>query len=121
MKTSNMGHHNRYERTVSSGLVFCGNTDVKGNSKSSFPLNKILLSLIEEEMELSYRSQNCLNNAGIKLMGQLVQKSESELLALKNFGRKSLKEIHEALTAMGLTLEMKLDFPPWNQDSNTDE
>ncbi len=121
MNKSSIIHRDRYERTVSSGLVFSGNTDVKGNSKKTFPLNKILLSLIEEELELSYRSQNCLNNAGIKLMGQLVQKSESELLALKNFGRKSLKEIHEDLTAMGLTLEMKLDFPPWNQDNDTDE
>ncbi|MCC6749824.1 MAG: DNA-directed RNA polymerase subunit alpha [Deltaproteobacteria bacterium] len=62
-----------------------------------------------EELELSVRSANCLQNANIKLIGQLVQKSEAEMLKTKNFGRKSLKEIKEILGTMGLGLGMKLD------------
>ena len=65
-----------------------------------------------EELELSVRSANCLKNAGIKLIGELVSKSESEMLKTQNFGRKSLNEIKDLLTEMGLTLGMKLDnFP----------
>jgi DNA-directed RNA polymerase subunit alpha len=62
-----------------------------------------------EELELSVRSANCLQNANIKLIGQLVQKTEAEMLKTKNFGRKSLKEIKEILASMGLNLGMKLD------------
>jgi len=62
-----------------------------------------------EELELSVRSANCLQNANIKLIGQLVQKTEAEMLKTKNFGRKSLKEIKEILSGMGLSLGMKLD------------
>ncbi|MCK5798527.1 MAG: DNA-directed RNA polymerase subunit alpha [Deltaproteobacteria bacterium] len=62
-----------------------------------------------DELELSVRSANCLQNASIKFIGQLVQKSEGEMLKTKNFGRKSLKEIKEILSAMGLGLGMKLD------------
>ncbi|MFH1132699.1 MAG: DNA-directed RNA polymerase subunit alpha [Pseudomonadota bacterium] len=62
-----------------------------------------------EELELSVRSANCLQNADIRFIGQLVQKTESEMLKTKNFGRKSLKEIKEILASMGLTLGMKLD------------
>ena len=62
-----------------------------------------------EELELSVRSANCLQNASIKYVGQLVQKSEGDMLKTKNFGRKSLKEIKEILTTMGLSLGMKLD------------
>ena len=62
-----------------------------------------------DELELSVRSANCLQNANIKLIGQLVQKSETEMLKTKNFGRKSLKEIKEILASMGLSLGMKLD------------
>jgi len=62
-----------------------------------------------DELELSVRSANCLQNANIKLIGQLVQRTESEMLKTKNFGRKSLKEIKEILTSMGLSLGMKLD------------
>ncbi len=116
-----MGHRDRYERIVSSGAVFSGKSAVKGNSNNSSQFNEILFCLIEEEIELTFRTQNCLNNAGIKLIGQLVQKSASELLDLKNFGRKSLREIEKILTEMGLTLEMSLDFPPWNGDSNANE
>jgi DNA-directed RNA polymerase subunit alpha len=62
-----------------------------------------------EELELSVRSYNCLKNAGIQTIGELVQKSESEMLRTKNFGRKSLNEIKEILQTMGLSLGMKPD------------
>ena len=62
-----------------------------------------------EELELSVRSYNCLKNAGIQTIGELVQKSESEMLRTKNFGRKSLNEIKEILAGMGLALGMKPD------------
>ncbi len=65
-----------------------------------------------DELELSVRSANCLKNANIRMIGELVQKSESEMLKTKNFGRKSLNEIKEILGMMGLGLGMKLDnFP----------
>ncbi len=65
------------------------------------------------ELELSVRSANCLKNANIRLIGELVQKTEAEMLKTKNFGRKSLNEIKEILSEMGLSLGMKLDnFPP---------
>jgi len=65
-----------------------------------------------EELELSVRSANCLQNANIKYIGELVQKTESEMLRTKNFGRKSLNEIKEILTEMGLGLGMKIEG--WN-------
>ncbi|WP_428264632.1 DNA-directed RNA polymerase subunit alpha [Haliangium sp.] len=65
-----------------------------------------------DELELSVRSANCLQNASIKYIGELVQKTESEMLKTKNFGRKSLKEIKEILAEMGLSLGMKLDNWP---------
>jgi DNA-directed RNA polymerase subunit alpha len=65
-----------------------------------------------EEIELSVRSANCLENADIKYIGELVQKSEAEMLRTKNFGRKSLNEIKEILGEMGLSLGMRLEeFP----------
>ncbi len=62
-----------------------------------------------EELELSVRSYNCLKNANIRTIRELVQKSEGEMLKTKNFGRKSLNEIKEILTGMGLNLGMRLD------------
>ena len=62
-----------------------------------------------EELELSVRSYNCLKNANIQTIGELVQKSEAEMLKTKNFGRKSLNEIKEILNSMGLSLGMKID------------
>jgi len=62
-----------------------------------------------DELELSVRSYNCLKNAGIRTIGELVQKSEAEMLKTKNFGRKSLNEIKEILTTMNLGLGMKID------------
>mgnify|MGYP001141623683 CR=1 FL=1 len=68
-----------------------------------------------DEMELSVRSYNCLKNANIRTIGELVQKTESEMLKTKNFGRKSLNEIKEILASMGLSLGMKLDDWPQAQ------
>ena len=66
-----------------------------------------------DELELSVRSANCLQNAGIKYIGELVQKTEGEMLKTKNFGRKSLNEIKEILTEMGLGFGLKIDsFDP---------
>ena len=65
-----------------------------------------------EELELSVRSANCLQNANITLIGELVQKSEQDMLKTKNFGRKSLKEIKEILQNMHLQLGMKIDNWP---------
>lgn len=65
-----------------------------------------------DELELSVRSANCLQNANIKTIGDLVQRSEAEMLKTKNFGRKSLKEIKELLAEMGLSLGMKLEDWP---------
>lgn len=79
-------------------------------------LNEILLRHVDD-LELSVRSANCLKNAGINLIGELVQKTEAEMLKTKNFGRKSLNEIKEVLAEQGLSLGMKLDFPPWNTKS----
>jgi DNA-directed RNA polymerase subunit alpha len=68
-----------------------------------------------DELELSVRSYNCLKNANIRTIGELVQKTETEMLKTKNFGRKSLNEIKEILGGMGLSLGMKLDNYPANQ------
>jgi DNA-directed RNA polymerase subunit alpha len=66
-----------------------------------------------DELELSVRSYNCLKNANIKTIGELVQKNEPEMLKTRNFGRKSLNEIKEILTNMGLSLGMNLDGLDW--------
>jgi len=76
--------------------------------KTEEKLNENLFRSVDE-LELSVRSANCLQNANIKTIGDLVQKTEAEMLKTKNFGRKSLKEIKEILAEMGLTLGMKLD------------
>ena len=62
-----------------------------------------------DELELSVRSYNCLKNAGIKSIRDLVQRSEREMLATKNFGKKSLGEIREILQGMGLDFGMQFD------------
>ncbi|MBW1990603.1 MAG: DNA-directed RNA polymerase subunit alpha [Deltaproteobacteria bacterium] len=68
------------------------------------------------ELELSVRAANCLRNANIRYIGELVQKTEQEMLKTKNFGRKSLNEIKDILAEMGLSLGMKLDnFVPPDQ------
>lgn len=75
---------------------------------SSSPTNDALLKPVSE-LELSVRSANCLQNANIKYIYELVSKTEGEMLRTKNFGRKSLNEIKEILTQMGLGLGMKVD------------
>ena len=67
------------------------------------------LKMPVSELELSVRSANCLKEAKIKTIGELVQKSEAEMLKYRNFGKKSLTEIKEIITGMGLSLEMKID------------
>src|SRR5579859_7846936 len=68
-----------------------------------------VLSRSVEELELSVRSYNCLKNANIQTIGDLVQKTEAEMLRTKNFGRKSLNEIKEILGRLGLSFGMKFD------------
>jgi DNA-directed RNA polymerase subunit alpha len=68
-----------------------------------------ILNRSVEELELSVRSYNCLKNANIQTIGELVQKTEAEMLRTKNFGRKSLNEIKEILANMGLSLGMRVD------------
>jgi DNA-directed RNA polymerase subunit alpha len=83
--------------------------------KEEDSINDHLLRHVDD-LELSVRSANCLKNAGINLIGELVQKTEAEMLKTKNFGRKSLNEIKEILQEMGLSFGLKLDFPPWDKD-----
>lgn len=85
--------------------------DEAGSGTDAEPLNENLFRAVED-MEFSVRAQNCLQNADLKYIGELVQKTEQEMLKTKNFGRKSLNEIKEMLEDLGLTLGMKLDqFP----------
>ncbi|HYI01641.1 DNA-directed RNA polymerase subunit alpha [Hyalangium sp.] len=80
--------------------------------KEEAKLNENLFRSVDE-LELSVRSANCLQQANIKTIGDLVQRTEAEMLKTKNFGRKSLKEIKEILAEMGLSLGMKLEnWPP---------
>jgi DNA-directed RNA polymerase subunit alpha len=72
------------------------------------PVNPNLFKSVDE-LELSVRSANCLQNANIRTIGELVQRTEAEMLKTKNFGRKSLNEIKEVLQSMGLQLGMKLE------------
>jgi DNA-directed RNA polymerase subunit alpha len=78
--------------------------------------NSNLLKSVEE-LELSVRSYNCLKNANIKTIADLVQKSEQEMLRTKNFGRKSLNEIKEILHVMGLRLGMRVDLEALNRET----
>jgi DNA-directed RNA polymerase subunit alpha len=70
---------------------------------------KKLLAMSVNEIELSVRAANCLNNANITTVGQLALKSEAEMLKYRNFGKKSLNEIKDKLTSLGLSLGMKFD------------
>lgn len=85
---------------------------------SSPQLNDNLFRSVDD-LELSVRSANCLKNANIRYIGELVVRSEAEMLKTKNFGRKSLNEIKEILSEMGLGLGMKIDgWPPVGWDPN---
>ena len=86
-------------------------TAYQANGSEDEPLNDNLFRSVDE-LELSVRSANCLQNANISLIGELVQRTEQDMLKTKNFGRKSLKEIKEILATMGLSLGMKLDGWP---------
>ena len=70
-----------------------------------------------DELELSVRAYNCLKNANIKSIRELVMKTETEMLKTKNFGRKSLNEIKEILAGMGLSLGMRVDQPAAEAES----
>src|SRR5690349_12946819 len=82
-----------------------------GEERREAPQNENLYRPVDD-LELSVRSANCLQNADIKYIGELVQRSEQEMLKTKNFGRKSLNEIKEILHEMGLSLGMKLENYP---------
>lgn len=85
-----------------------------GEEKDELPFNRNLLRKVEE-LELSVRSANCLKNDNIVYIGDLVQKTEGEMLRTPNFGRKSLNEIKEVLSAMELHLGMQVpEWPPEN-------
>ena len=83
---------------------------VEGESKPELPFNPALLKKVDE-LELSVRSANCLKNDNIVYIGDLIQKTEAEMLRTPNFGRKSLNEIKEVLAGMNLHLGM--DVPNW--------
>jgi len=86
--------------------------------KSTPQLNENLFRSVDD-LELSVRSANCLKNANIRYIGELVTRSEAEMLKTKNFGRKSLNEIKEILVNMGLSLGMKIEgWPPPGWDPN---
>ena len=70
---------------------------------------KKLLNMSVNEIELSVRAANCLNNANITTVGELAMKSEQEMLKYRNFGKKSLNEIKDKLEQLGLSLGMKID------------
>ncbi len=93
---------------------------LKSDSRERPRYNENLLRSVDE-LELSVRSANCLKNADIHTIWQLVSKSEAEMLKTKNFGRKSLNEIKDMLAEMGLSLGMKLEgFAP-SQEDDTEE
>ncbi|MDP2755020.1 MAG: DNA-directed RNA polymerase subunit alpha [Nitrospirota bacterium] len=85
-------------------------------SASEDPIFNVNLLKSVEELELSVRSYNCLKNADIKTIADLVQKTEQEMLRTKNFGRKSLNEIKEILHGMGLRLGMRVDLDALNRE-----
>jgi DNA-directed RNA polymerase subunit alpha len=88
--------------------------DLGGGVREELPFNPALLKKVDE-LELSVRSANCLKNDNIVYIGDLIQKTEAEMLRTPNFGRKSLNEIKEVLAALGLHLGMDVpDWPPEN-------
>jgi DNA-directed RNA polymerase subunit alpha len=91
-----------------------------GYEESQREVNKNLSRSVNE-LELSVRAANCLKNANIKTIADLVQKSEGEMLRTKNFGKKSLNEIKEILSEMGLSLGTKVDVPPAHNGSPKSE
>ncbi|NDC37853.1 MAG: DNA-directed RNA polymerase subunit alpha [Proteobacteria bacterium] len=98
---------------VGDGLIVEEVEQVKDEPKKKF--SEHLFRRIDE-LELSVRSANCLENADIKYIGELVQRTEAEMLRTKNFGRKSLNEIKQILSDMGLGLGMKIEEFPARED-----
>jgi DNA-directed RNA polymerase subunit alpha len=94
--------------TIFVGLDEAGDQVLDGGAEPARSVNENLDKSVEE-LELSVRSYNCLKNANIKTLRELVQKTEGDMLKTKNFGRKSLNEIKEILQTMGLSLGMRLD------------
>jgi DNA-directed RNA polymerase subunit alpha len=90
---------------------------VEGEAKPELPFNPALLKKVDE-LELSVRSANCLKNDNIVYIGDLIQKTEAEMLRTPNFGRKSLNEIKEVLAGMNLHLGM--DVPNWPPENIED-
>ncbi len=90
---------------------------LEGEAKPELPFNPALLKKVDE-LELSVRSANCLKNDNIVYIGDLIQKTEAEMLRTPNFGRKSLNEIKEVLANMGLHLGM--DVPNWPPENIED-
>jgi DNA-directed RNA polymerase subunit alpha len=90
-------------------------TDLVHSISENPVFNSNLLKSVED-LELSVRSYNCLKNANIKTIADLVQKTEQEMLRTKNFGRKSLNEIKEILSGMGLRLGMRVDLDTLNKE-----
>ena len=95
----------------SAATASAGGVEPEGDANQ---LNRYLLKKVDE-LELSVRSANCLKNDNIIYIGDLVQKTEAEMLRTPNFGRKSLNEIKEVLSSMGLRLGMEIPgWPPEN-------
>jgi DNA-directed RNA polymerase subunit alpha len=92
-----------------------GERSVDVPDQPAVPQNTNLFRPIEE-LNFSVRSANCLQSADIRYIGELVQKTEGDLLKTKNFGRKSLNEIKEALQTMGLELGMRVDNYPSREE-----
>jgi DNA-directed RNA polymerase subunit alpha len=91
--------------------------EIPKHDKKDHKLNENLSKKVEE-LELSVRSSNCLANANITQIGDLVTRTENDMLKTKNFGRKSLREIKEILSEMGLSLGMKLENWPNKEDNS---
>ena len=88
--------------------------DIRDEDEDELEFNPLLLKKVDE-LELSVRSANCLKNDNIVYIGDLIQKTEAEMLRTPNFGRKSLNEIKEVLTSMQLHLGMDVtEWPPEN-------
>jgi DNA-directed RNA polymerase subunit alpha len=96
--------------TIFIGLDEAGDQPLEVGDAPAASINEHLDKSVEE-LELSVRSYNCLKNANIRTLRELVQKTEGDMLRTKNFGRKSLNEIKDILASMGLSLGMRLDQP----------
>jgi DNA-directed RNA polymerase subunit alpha len=99
-----------FEDSMAASSPMIGQAAPSSEESDANQLNRYLLKKVDE-LELSVRSANCLKNDNIIYIGDLVQKSEAEMLRTPNFGRKSLNEIKEVLSSMGLRLGM--DIPGW--------